>query len=100
MAGGLDGELELGADPIGARYQHWPAIAIERQFDHGAKAADARQHFRAHGACHEWLDALDQCIPRIDIDTGITVGVAVRLAHEDWPGNTCRRVRSGLLSTL
>ena len=47
---GVDGQAQLGADAVGARHQHRPAIAIERHFHQRAEAADAGQHFLAHGA--------------------------------------------------
>jgi hypothetical protein len=39
--------------------------------DQRAEAADAGQHFGAHGAFGQRLDALDQGIAGVDIDPGI-----------------------------
>ncbi len=50
VAPGVDCEAQLGADPVGSRYQHGFAIAIERHFDQRAEAADAAQHLAAHRA--------------------------------------------------
>mgnify|MGYP003693844685 CR=1 FL=1 len=47
---GVDGEPQLGADAVGAGHQHRLAIAIERHFHQRAEAADAGEHFLAHGA--------------------------------------------------
>jgi hypothetical protein len=81
MASGLDRKAQLGADAVGAGDQHWPPVASERQLDHGAKAADAGQHLGARAAPDQRLDALYQGIAGVDIDSGVTICIAVRLAH-------------------
>ena len=45
--------------------------------EQGAEAADAGQHFGAHGALGGGLDAFDEGIAGIDIDTGIAIGESV-----------------------
>ena len=68
-----EGELELGADAVGARDQHGLAIAL-RQFDQRAEPANAGQHLRAQGAFGEGLDRFDQRFARIDVDAGPAIG--------------------------
>ena len=68
-----EGELELGADPVGAGDQHRLPVAL-RQLDERAEAADAGDHLRAQRALGERLDRFDQRVARIDIDAGLAVG--------------------------
>ena len=68
-----EGELELGADAIGARHQHRLAEAF-RQFDQRAEAADSSQHLRAQRALRERLDRFDQAIAGVDVDAGVAIG--------------------------
>jgi hypothetical protein len=79
----LEGQLELGADAVGARHQHRFAILF-RNLEQRAEAADAGQHLRTHGALRRWLDAFHQRIPGIDIDAGIAVGERGR----GWAGSS------------
>jgi hypothetical protein len=65
----LEGQLELGADAVGAGHQHRLAEFL-RHFEQRAEPADAAQHLRAHRALGEWLDAFDQRIAGIDIHAG------------------------------
>mgnify|MGYP003544816396 CR=1 FL=1 len=45
-----------------------------KQLDQRAESADASQHLRSHRPFGERLDALDQSIAGIDVDTGVAVG--------------------------
>ncbi len=67
-----EGELQLGADAVGAGDQHRLAIAL-RQLDQRAEAADAGQHLGPHRPLRERLDALDQRVAGIDVDAGVAV---------------------------
>ena len=68
-----EGELELGADAVGAGHQHRLAVALA-DLEQAAEAADAGQHLGAHGALGERLDALDERVAGVDVDAGIAVG--------------------------
>jgi hypothetical protein len=69
----VEGQLELGADAVGAGDQHRLAIFL-RDLEQGAEAADAGEHFGAHGALRRRLDAFDEGVAGVDIDTGIAIG--------------------------
>jgi len=73
-----EGELQLGADAVGARDQHRLAVFL-RDCAQRAKAADAAEHFGPQGAPRERLDRLDEGVARVDIDAGIAIGK--RFAH-------------------
>ena len=49
-------------------------LVLLRDLDQRAETADAAQHFGAHRALGERLDALDQRVARVDVDAGIAVG--------------------------
>ncbi len=69
----LHGQLELGADAVGAGDQHRFAVAIQRQLEQRAEAAEPGQHARAEGVLDDRLDALDQGIAGVDIDPGLRI---------------------------
>jgi len=69
----LEGELELGADAVGAGHQH-RLLVLLRQLEECAEAADAAQHLGAHGALGEGLDALDKRVAGFDVHAGVAVG--------------------------
>jgi hypothetical protein len=69
----LEGELELGADAVGAGDQH-RLLVLLRQLEQRAEAADAGQHLGAHGALGEGLDALDERVAGVDVDAGVAIG--------------------------
>ena len=77
----VDGEAQLGADAVGARYQHRLAVAVQRHLDQRAEAADAPQHLGPHRALHARLDALDQFVAGVDIDPGFAIGHGRSLGH-------------------
>ena len=79
----VDGQAQLGADAVGSRHQHGLAVAIQRHLDQGAEAADAAQHLAAHGAPHVRLDALDQFLAGVDVDSGFAIGYGGSLSHSD-----------------
>jgi hypothetical protein len=76
----LEGELQLGADAVGARDQHRLPVFL-RDAAQGAEAADAGHHLAAHGALGERLDRLDERIARVDVDAGVAVGEPFRHAR-------------------
>src|ERR1700730_878546 len=73
VATGVDREPKFCADAVRARNEHGLLVACG-DFHQGAEAADAREDFGALRAPNDWLDALDELIARIDVDTGVAVG--------------------------
>jgi hypothetical protein len=68
----VEGELELGADAVGAGNQHRLPVFLA-DFKQGAEAADAGEHAFPHRTLCKRLDGFDQGIAGVDIDAGITV---------------------------
>ncbi len=77
----LQGQLQLGADAVGAGDQHRLLVA-GRDFAEGAKAAQAAHDFRARSALGDALDAFDQCFTGVDVYTGVLVAQGGLLAHD------------------
>jgi hypothetical protein len=69
----LLGQLELGADAVGAGHQHRLAV-LARQVEQRAEAAQAAHHLGPEAALDQRLDALDHFVARVDIDAGVAVG--------------------------
>src|SRR5690606_8504220 len=69
----LLGQVELGADTIGTRYQDRLFVFGRRQREQPAEAAEPGEHLRPCGAGHERLYALNQRVAGIDVDSGILV---------------------------
>ena len=69
----LLGQLELGADAVGARDQH-RLLVLAGQVEQRAEAAQAAHHFGPEAAPDQRLDAFDDFVARIDVDAGIAVG--------------------------
>ena len=65
--------LQLGADAVGARNQHRLAVAVERNLEQRAEAAEAAEHLGPQRALDGGLDAFDQLVAGFDIDAGIFV---------------------------
>ena len=78
----LDGQLELGADTVGAGYQYRLAVTIQRQFKQGTKTAQACQYAGPPGPGDRGLDPFDQLAAGLDIHTG----VAVAQGGAGWTG--------------
>ena len=70
----IDGETQLGADAVGPRNQNRPRVAIHRQLEQAAEAAENGNDTAAPGAFRKRLDAVHQAIATFDVDTGIAVG--------------------------
>jgi hypothetical protein len=81
VAAGVDREAKFGAYPVGTRYQHWPAIAIQRHFDQGAETAYATYHLAAHRAPHVGLDSFDEFLAGVDIDSSLGVSHRRAISH-------------------
>ena len=71
----FEGELEFGADAVGAGHQHRFAVFFG-DLHQRAEAADAVEHFRAHRALGKRFDVFDQAVARVDVHTCISVGKA------------------------
>ena len=69
----LRGELQLGADAIGARHQDRILVALGR-LEEASEAADARQHFGPMRRARDLLDRIDEGFVAIEIDAGLGVG--------------------------
>ena len=69
----LEGKLELGADAVGAGYQHRLVIFFGNLHQR-AEAADAVEHLGTHRAPGKRFDVLDQPVARVHVYTGIAVG--------------------------
>ena len=73
MQPGLDCQFELGAHTVGARDQYRFPVAVQWQFEQGAKATQSCQYARSPGFRDGRLDALDQLAAGIDVYTGVPV---------------------------
>ena len=72
-----EGQLELGANAIGAG--HEDRFAITRgNAAKGPEPANAPKHFWAHGALGKGLNSINQRIASVNVDTGISVRQACR----------------------
>ena len=80
MAGGVNGEAQLGAHPVGTGDQH-RAPVTSRDFHQGAKAADAGEHLAALRTAHQGLDAFDEFVAGVDVDARIAIRDAGALCH-------------------
>ncbi len=69
----LLGQLELGAHAVGAGDQH-RLLVLARQVEQRAEAAQATHHLRPEAALDQRLDAFDQGIAGVDVDTRVAVG--------------------------
>ena len=66
---------------VGAGHEdRFPVAAGE--VEQAAEQADAAQNFRAHGAPDQRLDAFDDFVARVDVDTGVAVGQWGGLRHK------------------
>jgi hypothetical protein len=77
VAAGGNGDLQLGADPVGRGDQQGVAVAELPQVEEGAEAAEAGGAAAPRRRPGERLDRLDQRVAGIDVDTGLSVGLAV-----------------------
>ena len=81
--------LSLVPTPSVPDDQHRLAVALG-ELEQRAEAADARQHFGAHRALGERLDALDELVAGVDVDAGVAIG----------QGFGCVRCAQGALSRV
>ena len=70
-------QFQFGTHAIGAGDQH-RFVVFFGNFHQSAKAADAAQHFRAHGAFGKWFDVFHQTVAGVDVDAGVAVGKGIR----------------------
>ncbi len=84
MYPGFHGQLELGADAVGAGDQDRLSIAIQRQFKQGTEAAQPAKHTGAPRSGNRRLDAIDQAVSRVDIHAGVPVAEAGATGRGFW----------------
>jgi phosphoribosylformylglycinamidine cyclo-ligase len=72
-----EGELQLGAHPVGARDKDRLAIVL-RQLAQRAEAAYAREHFGTQRALRERSDRIDYRVACVDVDAGDALVEAIK----------------------
>src|SRR5271166_1407770 len=77
---GLDGQLQLGAHPVGGGNQDRVGEARRLRVEQGTEAAQPTQHAGAAGGPCQRLDRLHQRLARIDIDARLAVRQAIAAA--------------------
>ena len=83
MLTGLDGDLELGADPVRCRDEQGVAEAGGLQVKQGPESAQGGVGTGSSGGSRQGLDAFHQGGAGVDIHTRLGVGETVlTLAHE------------------
>jgi len=73
-----DGDLDLGADGVGARDQHRLLVA-GGELETTGKTPQATQHALGVSRRHRLLDQLDGAVASIDIDTGVDVAEVTQM---------------------
>ena len=81
----LESKLELGAHAIGAADQNRFLVFLGH-FKQGAKAADAGQYAFAQRFFGQGLDAFNQRIARVDVNTSVFVGNGSLHGYKSSPG--------------
>ena len=77
MVAGIDGDFQLGADPIGGRDQDGIVESGGPQVEKTAESAKRAVGAGTRGAFGQRLDRFDQGVTGVDINAGILVGQAV-----------------------
>ena len=70
----IEGDLELGADTVGARYQHRVFVANQVELEESAESADFTQDLFVEGSLGKILDALFGAVAATDVNSGVGVG--------------------------
>ena len=70
----FEGDLELGADAVGAGDEDGLLVLAGIELEEAAEAADFAKHVAGEGALGEVLDALLGAVAAGDVDSGIGVG--------------------------
>ena len=85
----LEGDLQFGADSVGARDQDGLGKLIEVEREEAAEAADLRQHLLVEGLARQHLDALFALLAAGDIDACVRIAdrLAARLGYGVNKGN-------------
>jgi hypothetical protein len=73
---GVDGDLDLGADPVGRRHQHRVLEAGALQVEQPAEAANLGVGASPCGRPHQRLDQVDHGVAGVDVDAGLRIGQA------------------------
>ena len=82
VAAGLDGDLDLGADPVGRGDQDRIVKARGLEVEQAAESADLGTGAGARGGTHQRLDQIHHAVSGVDIDTGVRVA---SLIHGNAP---------------
>jgi hypothetical protein len=82
---GIDGDAQLGADPIGRGDDDRVGIARGLEVEQPAKAAQPSHHSGPVGRFGGRLDAFDQGVAGIDIDTSILVSQRIGTVSHGGP---------------
>ena len=108
---GLDGDAQLGPDPVGGGDEHGILVAGRPEVEERAEATEPGHHARARGPLGGGPDALDQRVAGVDVDAGIGIGQSIAqfchailgasvwapaLPHAGGQGNTCLTRRRSL----
>ena len=67
------GELELGADPVGARHEDRVLVALGR-LEQPREAADRREDLGPQGRARDLADLVDEALVVVEVDPGGRVG--------------------------
>jgi hypothetical protein len=73
---GCDGDLQLGADAIGAGDQDRVLVAGRLEIEQRAETTQSRIRANPGRGLRQRLDRIDESRAGIDVDTGILIGVA------------------------
>ncbi len=66
-------QQDLGADPVGARYQNGLPVAVRVEREQAAEWPHAREDLGALGRRRQRLDQLDRPVAGVDVDARIAV---------------------------
>ncbi len=93
------GDLQLGADPVGAGYQNRICIQFALKAEQTAKAPEIRQDLRTEGRADERLDAVDEFVSGVHIHAGFAIGGhgRGRILAEGLEGGQTAAARHSLL---
>jgi len=87
---GHEGQLQLGADAVGAGHQHRLLVAG----GNGTQARETTQpafDFGTVGAAHVGLDPFHQLVTRVDVDAGVSVTEPCACLRVGWVLLLCHR---------
>jgi hypothetical protein len=74
MAVHQDGDLDLGAYPVGGGHQHRVAVFVGAQVKEAPEGANIAQHAGAVSGFDQGADLLDKVVRLVDVDPGLLIG--------------------------